>query len=192
MSKQVIQSVLWRRNDIASLEYFVLARHNDGFLLEGGINAAIDSVPLTCHYEVECNASWHTRRVWISAERGKDWRAFELSSDGQGNWWRGDEALKHVQGFLDVDISLTPSTNTLPIRRLGLSVEQNADVDALWIRLPDLTIEPLAQQYTRTGERSYRYSSRGGAFTADLDVDEHGLVVNYGKFWERVANGGDR
>jgi uncharacterized protein len=191
MGKQVIQSVLWRRNDIASLEYFVLARHNDGFVLEGGINAAIDFVPLTCRYEVECNAHWHTRRVWISAERGKDCRALELTSDGQGHWWRGDEELKQVEGSVDVDISLTPSTNTLPIRRLGLRVQQSENVDALWIRLPDLTIEPLAQEYARTGERSYRYSSRGGAFTADLEVDEHGLVVNYGTFWERVAKGSD-
>src|SRR5262245_50834695 len=100
MSKQVIQSVLWRRTDIASLEYFTLTRHNDGFLLEGRINAAIDSVPLMCHYEVECNANWHARRVWVSVERGKDWRAFELSSDGQGNWWRGEEEVLQVRGAI--------------------------------------------------------------------------------------------
>ena len=125
----------------------------------------------------------------MTVEQGKDCRAFELSSDGGGNWWRGEEELKQVRGSVDVDISLSPSTNTLPIRRLGLSVQQSAEVEALWIRLPDLTVETLPQQYTRTGERSYRYSSRGGAFTADLEVDEHGLVVNYGKFWERVAKG---
>jgi hypothetical protein len=189
MSRQVIRSVLWRRNDITSLEYFTLARQDDGFLLEGTINAAVDSVPLLCRYEVQCTASWNTRRVRVSVERGNDRRALDLSSDGQGNWWRGDDELKQVRGPVDVDISLSPSTNTLPIRRLGLSVQQSADVEALWLRLPDLTVETLPQQYARTGESSYRYSSRGGAFTADLEVDEHGLVVNYGKFWERVSKG---
>jgi hypothetical protein len=69
---------------------------------------------------------------------------------------------------------------------LRLQPGQSADVTAAWIRLPALTVEPLAQQYTRTGEHSYRYASRGGAFTADLTVDDFGLVVRYGEYWERV------
>ena len=57
---------------------------------------------------------------------------------------------------------------------------------AAWVRFPELTVEPLTQCYERTGDRLYRYSSGGGAFTADIEVDELGLVVRYPPLWERV------
>jgi hypothetical protein len=86
-----------------------------------------------------------------------------------------------------VDLAVTPSTNTLPIRRLDLAVGEGRDVVAAWVRFPGLTIEPLPQRYVRIAEHQYRYESRGGEFTAELEVDTLGVVVRYGSFWERVA-----
>jgi hypothetical protein len=60
------------------------------------------------------------------------------------------------------------------------------EVTAAWVRFPDLAVEPLEQEYTRLDERRWRYQSRGGAFSAVLEVDEHGLVIDYGDLWERV------
>jgi hypothetical protein len=60
-------------------------------------------------------------------------------------------------------------------------------VSAAWVKVPDLTLEPLPQRYLRTEEGRYRYQSRGGDFTADIDVDEMGLVTRYPPLWERVA-----
>lgn len=57
---------------------------------------------------------------------------------------------------------------------------------AWWIRFPDLTIERLRQRYVRSGDTLYRYSSNGGAFTADIEVDDEGLVVRYPPLWDRV------
>ena len=34
-----------------------------------------------------------------------------------------DTAIPHLAGALDVDVSFTPATNTLPIRRLGLAIQ---------------------------------------------------------------------
>ncbi len=87
---------------------------------------------------------------------------------------------------MDVDISVTPSTNTLPIRRLALAVGEGRDVTAAWVRLPQLIVEPLPQRYVRIADRQYRYESRGGAFTAALDIDELGLVTQYPPAWAQV------
>ena len=35
---------------------------------------------------------------------------------------------------------------------------------AAWVRFPDLTLQPLPQEYIRLADRQYRYSSRSGAF----------------------------
>ncbi len=91
-------------------------------------------------------------------------------------------------GLLDIDLSITPSTNTLPIRRLDLAVGGRKSVEALWIRFPDLQIDQLSQTYQRSGPGAYRYESNGGAFAAELEVDSEGVVVTYGDLWERVSS----
>jgi hypothetical protein len=82
-----------------------------------------------------------------------------------------------------VDLGFTPSTNTLPIRRLTLAVGASAPVRAAWLRFPELTLESLEQVYLRTAERTYRYESAGGQFVAVLEVGAAGLVSRYGDYW---------
>jgi hypothetical protein len=83
------------------------------------------------------------------------------------------------------DLAFTPATNTLPIRRLGLAVGDSRDVTAAWVRYPELDLVPLPQSYTRLAATGYRYQSRDGAFTAELETDELGLVVRYPPGWSR-------
>ena len=59
---------------------------------------------------------------------------------------------------------------------------------AAWVQFPKLTIAPLSQEYTRTSEGQYRYTSRSGAFAATIDVDESELVVKYQNAWQRVSD----
>jgi hypothetical protein len=60
---------------------------------------------------------------------------------------------------------------------------------AAWVRFPELTLQPLPQEYVRLADREYRYSSRGGAFVANILVDDNGLALNYEGFWQRVEAG---
>lgn len=106
-----------------------------------------------------------------------------LDHDGEGNWRDRPE----LEGCLEVDISTTPLTNTLPINRLGLSLGESLDIRAAHVKLPALTVSAMAQRYTRLGERLYRYQSKG--FQADLVVDEYALVVDYPGLWRRLHAG---
>jgi hypothetical protein len=56
------------------------------------------------------------------------------------------------------------------------------------VRFPELTLQPLPQEYIRLAERQYRYSSRGGAFVAKLTVDKDDLVMDYEGFWFRAKS----
>ena len=95
-------------------------------------------------------------------------------------------ALDTVGGCIDVDLGITPVTNTLPIRRLQLAVGEHADVVASWVRFPLLTIEPLSQRYARIADHRYGYESATG-FSCDLDVDDDGIVTRYPGGWELIA-----
>lgn len=103
-----------------------------------------------------------------------------LEHDGAGTWRDRPE----LDGCLEVDISITPMTNTLPINRLGLGVGESAEIRAVYVELPQLEVSVMPQRYTRLAERLYRYQSEG--FQADLTVDEHNIVVDYPNLWRRL------
>jgi hypothetical protein len=186
-SQPVVRSVLWTRHDQISLEYFELHQALNEIRLQGTVLTSDKGKPLRLEYVVDCDRSWVTRSARLSLTHDSASRELRLIVDDQRRWWSDGREIAEVAGCVDIDISLSPSTNTLPIRRLSLAHGEESDVVAAWMRFPELTIQPLPQRYVRTGEFLYRYASDGGAFTADIEVDELGLVVRYPPAWERVV-----
>ena len=184
---RLVCSLLWQRRDAPSMEHFRLWEHPDGARLEGLVVAVSGELPATVVYMVDCAPDWSTRRAIVDATMAGMTFRTELVADGAGRWLRDGRELPELYGCADVDISVTPATNTLPVRRLRLAAGESSDVDAAWIRVGGaLSVERLPQRYTRLVGGRYRYESGGGAFTAMLDVDEAGVVLRYLPGWERV------
>lgn len=180
------RTIIWRCLFQPGMEHFTLREVEDGWSLAGTVVAVVDEKPLRVSYAIACASVWHTRRVDVSIEHGGAERRLELVATGDGGWQADGQPLDSVAGCVDVDLGITPATNTLPIRRLNLEVGAGADVVASWVRFPALTIQPLSQRYTRVAERRYRYESDTG-FECELDVDADGIVTNYPGGWEKIG-----
>ena len=89
-----------------------------------------------------------------------------------------------MAGCIDLDLGFSPSTNLLPIRRLGLAIGQEAKVQAAWLGFPSFTLEPLDQLYRRMDVATYHYESAGGRFVTELQVNVAGFVTRYPDFWQ--------
>jgi uncharacterized protein len=91
------------------------------------------------------------------------------------------------ENAIDIDISITPFTNTLPIRRLNLQSGQSQEILAVYIHLPDMAITTDRQRYTciEAGQR-YLYESVDSGFTREIEVDAHGLVTSYPSLFRRL------
>lgn len=186
---RAVRTRLWQWERGAGLERFELRRAEDGWLLRGTIVAGSGGGSAEVRYEVTCDGGWRTRRAEVAVRDDAGARAIEIVASGAG-WWSNGREVELVRGCVDIDLGWSPSTNTLPIRRLGLAVgSASGPIVAAWVRFPELTLEPLAQEYRRLSERSYRYTSNGGAFAADLEVDDEGLVIDYPGAWRRVVAG---
>lgn len=186
---RLVRELLWRRLDVAGIEYFRLWESAAGPRLTGTVIVSHLGSPWRLKYAVACAPDWTSRGVHVALTRGAETRHVKLTAGDGQRWRRSAEEVPEVAGCPDVDLAFTPSTNILPLRRLGLAVGESRDVTAAWVRFPELTVEPLAQRYTRLDERRVLYESRGGSFAAELEVDELGLVVRYPPLWERVAAG---
>ena len=142
-------------------------------------------------YEVRATSDWRVRSCAVRLE-GASGRRLSLASDGMGHWT--DAAGQHqpaLDGCLDVDIMVTPFTNTLPIRRLALAPGQSAEITVVYIGVPDLAVRPVRQRYThlvRTDAGStYHFEGLESGFRADLAVDEDGLVLDYAGIWRHIG-----
>ena len=172
------------------MEYFELRQRGAQWIFLGTILHLHKDQPFELSYSIECDLAWRTLNSQIELRRGGNTRDLQIQAD-RGHWIANGVPQPQVDGCIDVDLGWSPCTNTLPIRRLDLGVGAGSGpVVAAWVKFPELALERLPQEYHRVAERTYRYSSRGGAFIASLGVDEHGLVEEYEGLWKRVSSTG--
>jgi hypothetical protein len=117
-----------------------------------------------------------------------------LLADGEGRWQRrSGEAVSELEGCIDVDISATPFTNTLPIRRLGLEPGEFEELAVAYIRVPELLVGAERQRYgclrVQGDGELYRFEALPSGFTAELPVDTDGLVIDYPGLFRQAWSG---
>ncbi len=84
------------------------------------------------------------------------------------------------------DVFASPFFNSLPVARDGLlDGGEPRDYTMRFVRVPELEVVSSEQRYEPLGGALVRYSS--GSFTADIEFDADGFVVDYHGFLERVA-----
>jgi hypothetical protein len=180
-------TVLWRRLDMPGHEVAELARTPAGWDLSGVALVADDGRPCRLEYRIECDAAWLTRRLQLHGHLGGVPVTLEVTRNARDEWHANGRPVPQLQGCVDVDLAFSPSTNLLPIRRLGLAVGDHAAVRTAWVRFPTFSLEVLDQVYTRLGADTYRYESAGGTFRRDLTVNADGLVTEYPDLWRAEA-----
>ena len=176
--------ICWRRIDKPGYDSAALVRLAAEWHLSGTAVFTHDREPCRLDYLVACDERWRTCWTRVTGWIGRRVVQVEVVVDTEGRWRLNDAESAAVAGASDIDFEFSPSTNLLPIRRLGLGVGATAPVRAAWLRFPALTLEPLEQLYTRTGASAYRYESHGGRFVGELEVNADGFVTRYADFWE--------
>jgi hypothetical protein len=181
------ETIVWRRLDLPGHEVATIVPDADGWRLDGVAVLAESGRPCRLEYEIGCDAQWLTRRCVIRGHVGEGRVRLDVARSAAAVWSVDGVELPTLAGCDDIDLGFSPSTNLLPIRRLGLPVGAHAVVRAAWIRFPELTAEVLEQTYTHLTADRYLYESAGGAFRRELHVDAFGCVLDYPGLWRADA-----
>ena len=182
------RTVCWTPAGGAGFEHLQLRAEEGGYVARSIVLGVDDETPFRLQYKIKTDQAWRTRKVWVRAATPFGESAQALRSDGQGNWRNEDGTdLPELRDCVDVDITTTPFTNTLPINRLRLTPGQSADIRVVYVTAPSLDISVSAQRYRRRGQESdIFFESPAHDFSALLPIDDDGLVLDYPQLFRRV------
>jgi len=162
------------------IEHLTLRRDGAGLFAQG----AVIGDDFGAFYTIRCDSAWRVRQALVEVAGGA---RLELHADGAGHWQDGQGvSIPALAGCIDIDLTASCFTNSLPIRRLGAALAIRQEIDVAWVHLPALHVEPARQAYTRLASHLYRFEGVDTGFMADLTVDDEGLVVHYPGLFHRT------
>nr|WP_302104466.1 putative glycolipid-binding domain-containing protein [Polycladomyces sp. WAk] len=182
---------MWKRLDSGGYEQVTLQEKQDGWLADG-VGVWLESDQLVrFQYWVQTDQWWRTREVVVCLQNQEDSAPIRLISDGRGHWRDAfGRPVPVLDGCVDVDLNITPFTNTIAIRRLGLNPTDTEMIRVAYVDVPGLRWRPVSQRYTciaRTADEAvYRYEGLDTGFAAELRVDAEGGVIDYPGCFEQV------
>jgi uncharacterized protein len=145
---------------------------------------------ITTKFELTAAGEGWRRRLVLSRDASGRWDA-ETDDDGPTPGGAGGGGMPDLSGALDCDLQSSPLTNTMPVLREGLDRGGSKDFKMAWIAVPDLRVHASPQRYehVRRDEAGsvVRYISLDGDFSAELELDADGLVINYPQLARRVV-----
>ena len=170
----------WKGLELQSKETCVVSTSEALTKVSSVIVGRHKDVPFRVEYILRATVHWETVFFQLHILYGHQPQSPLLfESDGIGNWTSNGEPAEKFMGCLDVDLPLTPFTNSLPIHRLQLGINDEQEIQVLYVDLLENEIKPLRQKYTRLSEHRYHYQNVPNDFEAVITVDEQGFVVDY-------------
>ena len=184
------RNIMWTPWSEPGLEHLHLLQQDGNILADSIIVGVSNRLPFRLHYEITCDSNWKVKELGLTLLSGNR-ESIKTQTDGQGHWstYTGDP-VSSLEGCIDVDISATPFTNTLPIRRLALSPGQSAELLVAYASIPEMELKPERQRYTclewNTDGGLYKYEGMESGFSAELPIERDGLVIDYPGLFKRV------
>jgi hypothetical protein len=178
------RSIRWRSLEHGGLEECRVYDWIESIKVRSAVVSQVGQDRLGVFYELSLTPDWTFESILLQRTDGV---MSVLSRGKDGSWFDMQvEELPQLKGCIDIDFEMTPLTNTLPIRRAPLAIGETRRFKMAYIPADSLEPFPAEQIYTRLADRLYRFETADGSFTADITVDEDGLVVDYPGLFERA------
>ena len=183
-----MKRILWRRLDNSTMEYCTF-QLRETTMISGQVIGDLSGTFGKVEYVVSCLSDGSTKSVSVHVNTLTKEVLLNFRRETSGLWLVNGQERPDLEECKDVDIGVTPATNTLPIRRFQLKVGESRELVAAWLRFPELHVAPMRQRYTRLGENTYLYESVMSGYKAELTVDGDSIVQTYAGEWIAMTSG---
>jgi hypothetical protein len=180
------KNILWTGIENRSLENLIITFTDTGTETTSCIIGFDNNAVYKAEYKISTDHLWQTISLEIKTQCNDLIQTIKFQSDGKGNWRTNEQPSTIFEGCIDIDISLSPFTNTLPINRLNLSEGQSETIKVLYIDILNHKLNMVRQVYTKLTKTKYKYQNVPNDFESIITVDEDGLVVSYPQLFKRV------
>ncbi|MGE8001767.1 putative glycolipid-binding domain-containing protein [Lysinibacillus sp. NPDC093190] len=182
------QKVVWKNEEQFGCEHFSINKEEKYYSAKGTI-IYVEEDESNAHiveYKVDLDSNWFTKKLTIIVD---EHNSLNLMSDGKGNWFENDgQVIDKLKGAIDIDISATPFSNSLPINRMDWVLNQEEHFEMVYISIPTLEVKKVPQSYkyliNSDNLRYFKY--RCYDFETTICVDEQGLIIDYPNVFRRI------
>lgn len=177
--------IRWQGLQQSDREHLILTETEETYCAESIYISGGGADSFAVSYRLVCHKNWTVKELEsrvLSATSSK----LVLHRSENGVWHDGASEFTELAGAIDIDLSITPFTNTLPIRRLMLGQGQSADINVAYVAYPEHHVMLDPQRYTCLDAKQYRFESVDTDFVRDIEVDDRGLVTFYPGMFARI------
>ena len=161
-------------------------RIHDDRLMATGTQLGVTPEPYRLDYTLRTGPKFLADTLDLSVLRTGALKRLRLVRHEDGSWTADDRPLPELEGALDTDVMSSPVFNSMPaLRHEMLGGGEPQDLVMSFVAIPDLAVTRSDQRYTPLGDGRVNYLS--GDFTADIQFDDDGLVLNYPHVADRVT-----
>ena len=172
-------TVRWQTWDHEGDETLTLRWENEGWTAMGEVGRERIS------YVIRLSPTWAVRQFLLF--RDLDDPDLWLGTDGAGHWGEINGAHRpELDGCSDVDLHVTPFTNSLPIRRLQLDPGDGAEIRVALIDPDTLGVIPVRQRYEHVSPGRWRKVHVTTGLASEFAVDDYGLVHDEPDLFRRI------
>jgi len=182
---EVTTKLVWKGLDDPTFEHCTISRMPGQLFVQSKIEGPVNNVHTIVEYEVELDNAWTVASVQLKMIAPEPARSIKLTHNRYGEWV--DDTLHtrpELDGCMDIDISLTPFTNSLPVKRLCFQPGESHEIKVVYFNLPEFTFYLQRQRYTYQGNDLYKYEGLDTGYSNVITFNPAGFVEHYPGLFE--------
>ena len=181
------KNITWKGLYYTSIEHCFISMEEKLIDIRSSIIGHLDNVIYKVEYSIRADKNWETIFFHINSEINNVSTKIQGQKTENGQWVINGDYREDLDLCTDIDISISPLTNSLPINRLHLKNGEETQINVLYIDVLKQQIIGVEQKYTRLTDTKYRYENIPNDFEAIIQVDHDGFVITYPTLFERTV-----
>lgn len=182
---EFLTKLVWKGLENATLEHCTIIRSPGNILVQSKIEGAVNNVHTVVEYELQLTNAWIVYAVELKMNRAESEQSVKLIHNKSGEW--SDSALHilpQLEDCIDLDISVTPFTNTLPVKRLCFKPGESRELKMVYIDLPSFELKMSRQRYTWLGNNRFIYEGMDTGYKNEITFNPDSFVIQYPGLFE--------